>query len=56
MKFEVLKKFKDKETGEIYLAGSLYETSKQSRADELAKKGFVKGEKPAKKKSKKESK
>jgi hypothetical protein len=53
MKFEVIKEFRDKESGQIYLVGSNYEVDKQKRADELLDKGFLKGEK---KKSKKESK
>lgn len=46
MKHEVLKEFKDKETGQLYLVGSHYESSEKKRIDELVKLGFLKGDKP----------
>lgn len=50
MKYEVIKEFKDKETNDILIVGSFYETDKKQRANELIKAGFVKGdEKPDKK-------
>jgi hypothetical protein len=52
MKLEVLKKFADKESGQIYLPGSNFEVKKQKRADELVDQGFLKGEKKSKKESK----
>lgn len=52
MKLEVIKEFRDKESGQIYLVGSNYEVDKQKRADELVEKGFLKGEKKSKKESK----
>lgn len=49
MKYEVIKMFCDKETGEIKLIGSFYEAN-QKRGNELIKLGFLKGEeKPTKK-------
>ncbi|MGC6586542.1 hypothetical protein ACPV3A_16440 [Paenibacillus sp. Dod16] len=50
MKYEVIKEFKDKETNDILIVGSSYETEKKQRANELIKAGFLKGdEKPDKK-------
>lgn len=44
MKYEVIKEFKEKETNDIYVVGSSYETEKKQRANELIKAGFLKGE------------
>jgi hypothetical protein len=49
MKYEVIKMFCDKETGEIKLAGSFHECN-QKRGNELIKLGFLKGEEKSKNK------
>lgn len=42
MKVEVLNRFRDKSTHQIFEVGSLYESSDKARIDLLVKKGFVK--------------
>lgn len=44
MKYEVIKEFKDKETNDIFIVGSFFETEKKTRANDLIKAGFLKGE------------
>lgn len=52
MKYEVLKEFKDKESGAILLPGSHFTVVAKKRADELIDLGFLKGDKQQKKESK----
>lgn len=51
MRLEVINKFVDKESGEIHLPGSNYESKTKKRAEELIEQGFLKGEKKSKKES-----
>ncbi|WHY76231.1 hypothetical protein QNH20_19185 [Neobacillus sp. WH10] len=44
MKYEVIKDFFDKDTGEFHPEGSEYETKTTKRAKELQKKGFLKSD------------
>ncbi|AGN33725.1 hypothetical protein PANG_00004 [Paenibacillus phage PG1] len=50
MRYEVIKEFKDKETNDILIVGSFYETEKKQRANELIKAGFLKGDEKTDKK------
>lgn len=47
MKHEVIKKFRDKETGIVYDIGSFYESKDDERVVYLESKGFVKSNKKA---------
>jgi hypothetical protein len=44
MKYEVLKDFFDKNTGDFHPAGSEYEAKNAKRAKELQQKGFLKSD------------
>lgn len=50
MRYEVTREFKDKETNDIFVVGSFYETEKKQRANELIKSGFLKGDEKQEKK------
>lgn len=41
-KHEVLKKFRDKETGQVHLAGSFYEGNDNKRLEDMFNRGFLK--------------